>query len=119
MRFHHDWCTRGKLIFTNRFLKGIWHRKFKSHTVNYDIMIIVTLNKMSLSSSSGKKIKFLRQPFAALVLQKLAINRINLNLQNISGTASNFWHCLIFSCSQFFVTDTNIIFDLKIVKVVK
>ena len=45
----------GKLIFTNRFIKGIWHRKFKSHTVDYDIMIIVTLIKMSLSSSSGKK----------------------------------------------------------------
>ena len=30
MRFHLDWCTRGKLIFNNRFIKGIRHRKFKS-----------------------------------------------------------------------------------------
>ena len=58
MRFHNDGLTGNILIFTNEFGKGIWQRKFKSCTVNYDIIIIINIDiiKMSLSSSRGKKI---------------------------------------------------------------
>ena len=72
MRFHHDWCTRGKLIFTNLLIKGIWHRKFKGRKVNYDniILIIITIIKMSQQRSSEKKCE---QPSEALApaLQKI------------------------------------------------
>ena len=83
MRFHHDWCTRGKLIFTNRLIKGIWHRKFKSRTVNYDIIIviIITIIKMSQPSSSEKK-----NCRGNLRIAE-ALNRIN---QCVSDTAGNF-----------------------------
>ena len=90
IRFHHDWCTRGKLIFTNRLIKGIWHRKFNSRTVNYDIiiLIIVAIIKMSLISSSEKKNKI-----AEATLQSLRYRNRN---KTINGAACIFWHYLLF-----------------------
>ena len=87
---------------------------FKSRMVNYDIIIIITLIKMSLSSSSGKKIVEATHLSSCVTENKR--NKIN---PCISGTAANFGHWLLFSCSHIFVTYSDIIFDLKIAKVVK
>ena len=90
-----------KLIFTDEIRKGIWHRKFKSRTVNYNIIIIIiiTVNKMSLSSSSGKQTKLPGQPPEALALQKIERKQNN---PYKSGTAGYFWHKRSFSVFEFF-----------------